>query len=655
MSSVETVRKPVRKRTQPLLLPPSSIETLADIIDMANTGARYQNIDTDMLWRISAQLIEINNLVGMKSLKESILNHVIYYLQNLFLDDERDYLHTVIIGPPGCGKCVAPHTSVLYYDGTIQESKYVKSGDILMGDDGSPRIVRSVCSGSGTMYDIDYLDQDGRVCYSYTVNSVHVLSLVDDKDTFVDIPLNEYMAMTTKHTLCGYKVPIRFTNNVQLDIDPYIMGYCMLGLRVEEEYSVDFHNSLTLDYFDSMGIIDDPTGIGMYTIDSSYFEDYKEYIENHRLPDIFWKYSHDTLLRILAGILDVSETEGTHVALWSNNTVLIAQVKRICDILAIPYIDNVRTTAVDFERDDHTTERILNLHCFTIDDYHSQIPRIAQETQSTFPGRLEYQVRVTQNDTCTEYIGWELDGNGRFLLQNGIVTHNTTVARIIGEMYKNMGILSPEGVFKIAKREDFIAEYLGQTAVKTKKLLESCIGGVLFIDEVYALGPGKKESDSFSKEAIDTLNVFLSEHAGDFCCIIAGYEDDIKNCFFSVNQGLERRFQWVHRIESYSIAELAEMFFKLVQDIHWKVDPDLTRDSLSHILEEHKLMFKAFGGDIENLITKCKMAHARRIISLENPRKFVLTREDVLKAIEMMTPHRINVDNDPGLMWSMYT
>ena len=95
-----------------------------------------------------------------------------------------------------------------------------------------------------------------------------------------------------------------------------------------------------------------------------------------------------------------------------------------------------------------------------------------------------------------------------------------------------MGILSNKGNFTIAKREDFIAQYLGQTAIKTRALLESCIGGILFIDEVYSLGPGQKDKDSFSKEAIDTLNVFLSEHKDNFCCIIAGYEKRYREMFF---------------------------------------------------------------------------------------------------------------------------
>jgi hypothetical protein len=108
-----------------------------------------------------------------------------------------------------------------------------------------------------------------------------------------------------------------------------------------------------------------------------------------------------------------------------------------------------------------------------------------------------------------DYYGFTIDGNHRFLLGDFTVTHNTSVAKILGNIYKNTGILSKDGKFKIGYRDDFVGEYLGQTATKTRKFLNSCLGGVLFIDEVYSLGPGQKDKDSFSKEAIDTIGVAL--------------------------------------------------------------------------------------------------------------------------------------------------
>jgi len=212
-------------------------------------------------------------------------------------------------------------------------------------------------------------------------------------------------------------------------------------------------------------------------------------------------------------------------------------------------------------------------------------------------------------------------------------TGKTSVAEIIGNIYKNMGVLSSKGSFTLAKREDFIAPYLGQTAIKTRVLLESCVGGVLFIDEAYALGPGQKDKDSFSKEAIDTLNAFLSEHKNDFCCIIAGYEEDIEKCFFRINKGLERRFQWVHRIDKYSDLELAKIMFKMINEVEWKINVNL--DDLSEFIKKNNSCFKNFGGDIETFLSKCKMAHAQRVFSLEDRHRFIITQEDLDKAIEL--------------------
>lgn len=210
----------------------------------------------------------------------------------------------------------------------------------------------------------------------------------------------------------------------------------------------------------------------------------------------------------------------------------------------------------------------------------------------------------------------------------------TTVAKIIGNLYQTMGVLKVNGPFKQAHRDDFVAGYLGQTAIKTKKLLKSCLGGVLFIDEVYALGPGQEDKDSFSKEAIDTICGFLSEHKNDFCCIAAGYENDIRKCFFGVNSGLESRFQWIHRIEEYTPTELGKIFLQKVQNINWNIN--ISIEELAKIINEEKELFISAGRDIENLVTKCKMFHARRVITLDESHKFILTSEDIHGGIEIL-------------------
>ncbi len=216
-----------------------------------------------------------------------------------------------------------------------------------------------------------------------------------------------------------------------------------------------------------------------------------------------------------------------------------------------------------------------------------------------------------------------------------------------------MNVLSNDGTFKIAKREDFVGEYLGQTAAKTKRLLNSCLGGVLFIDEAYALGPGQKDKDSFSKEAIDTLNAFLSENKNNFCCIIAGYEDEIKKCFFSVNPGLERRFQWVHKIEEYSSYDLTKILIKLIKEDKWNTF--IEEKELEKIIEDNKELFLHLGGDIENFFTKTKLCHAKRVFSLDPKYKLTLTKEDFLNSIKMMTKNKLVEKEEYKPPLGMYT
>ena len=216
----------------------------------------------------------------------------------------------------------------------------------------------------------------------------------------------------------------------------------------------------------------------------------------------------------------------------------------------------------------------------------------------------------------------------------------TTVAKIIGKIYTNLGVLSKrDNTFTIGYRDDFVAEYVGQTAIKTRKFLESCLGGVLFIDEVYSLGPGQKDKDSFSKEAIDTINVFLSEHKNDFCCIVAGYKDEIKKCFFSVNQGLERRFPWRHDIEEYTDEDLYRIFIKMIIDTKWELTQEVTKEFIIQIIKDNRDLFKHTGGSIETFISKLKMIHSKRVFPLEKEVKFKFTKEDLDNCIKEVRKH----------------
>ena len=228
----------------------------------------------------------------------------------------------------------------------------------------------------------------------------------------------------------------------------------------------------------------------------------------------------------------------------------------------------------------------------------------------------------------------------------------TTVAQIVANIYKELGILSSNGKFKIARREDFIAGYLGQTATKTAKLLASCIGGVLFIDEAYALAPGKEDSDSFAKEAIDTLNSFLSEHSHEFCCIIAGYEEAINTCLFGTNAGLRSRFPWIHRIGLYKAEDLFEMFKRECSLIDWELIPK--ENKVIELFKNNIDLFPNTGRDVENFMTKVKMEHAFLLISGGEGERFKLSFEDLtlgMKSLRASFPEIEPTDSPPQGMY----
>ena len=207
-------------------------------------------------------------------------------------------------------------------------------------------------------------------------------------------------------------------------------------------------------------------------------------------------------------------------------------------------------------------------------------------------------------------------------------TGKTEIAKIIGQIYSKMGILS-KGVFKKATRSDLIAGYLGQTAIKTTNVVNECLGGVLFIDEAYALGTQDKK-DSFSKECIDTLCVAMSNHKENLMVIIAGYENELKDSFFNMNQGLESRFTWRFKTDDYKAEELYKIFLKMIKDIHWLVE-----DVNVEWFEKKIKYFKYYGRDVEMLISKIKIAHSRRVFCNPETEKKKLLLQDLDAGFEI--------------------
>lgn len=160
-------------------------------------------------------------------------------------------------------------------------------------------------------------------------------------------------------------------------------------------------------------------------------------------------------------------------------------------------------------------------------------------------------------------------------------TGKTTVARIMANVFRNLGILS-RGQLVEADRSKLVAGYSGQTAIKTNQLIDSALGGVLFIDEAYTLSQG--DSDSFGGEAIDTLLKRLEDDRGKFICIVAGYTDQMAN-FIASNPGLKSRFTQTIHFDDYTPDELTEIFMHLVRGRKFVLDQE-TQDAVHRQFEQ---------------------------------------------------------------------
>jgi SpoVK/Ycf46/Vps4 family AAA+-type ATPase len=210
-------------------------------------------------------------------------------------------------------------------------------------------------------------------------------------------------------------------------------------------------------------------------------------------------------------------------------------------------------------------------------------------------------------------------------------TGKTEIAKIMGKIYSKLGILT-KGTFKKVTRSDLIAGYLGQTALKTRDVIKEAIGGVLFIDEAYALGNHEKR-DSFSKECIDTLCEALSDNKENLMVIIAGYEKELKDCFFNYNEGLDSRFTWRFKTDDYTGEDLYKIFIKKVNDIGWELHENSKIDI--EWFKKNKEYFKFYGRDIETILAKTKIAHSKRVFCKPESEKRKIILKDLDKGFEI--------------------
>ncbi len=195
-------------------------------------------------------------------------------------------------------------------------------------------------------------------------------------------------------------------------------------------------------------------------------------------------------------------------------------------------------------------------------------------------------------------------------------TGKTTVARIIAKIYKQIGVLS-KGQLVEVDRSGLVAGYVGQTAIKTQEQIKKAMGGVLFIDEAYALA---QKDDAFGQEAIDTILKAMEDNRDDFVVIVAGYTGPMKK-FIESNPGLKSRFNKYIEFPDYNIDELEEIFYMNCNKYDYKVDEDVKHQVRALITARKIENIDNFANarEVRNLFEEIITNQARRISTLESP------------------------------------
>lgn len=198
-------------------------------------------------------------------------------------------------------------------------------------------------------------------------------------------------------------------------------------------------------------------------------------------------------------------------------------------------------------------------------------------------------------------------------------TGKTTVAKMLGEIYLNLGLLS-KGTVHHVDRSDLVGEYIGQTAPKVKEALNEARGGILFIDEAYSLARSNADNQDFGREVIEILIKEISDGEKDIAIIVAGYPAEM-NTFLNANPGLKSRFTQKFEFEDYTPDELLEIAQYTAEKQKIEFDTPALKLLQMHIIEQYRNRDKYFGNAryITQLISEIKIQFGIRIMEFKNP------------------------------------
>ena len=199
-------------------------------------------------------------------------------------------------------------------------------------------------------------------------------------------------------------------------------------------------------------------------------------------------------------------------------------------------------------------------------------------------------------------------------------------------------------IITVVSRKDFIAGYVGQSALKTTKLLDENRGKVLFIDEAYSLLNDLQ--DPFGNEVLTTLNLYMSEHADEIGIIFAGYRDKLEHGVFEAQPGLPRRFMWHFDCDPYNANQLSQIFFNQITKQNYIISSS-DKVKISKLIKDNICLFPSYGGDTERLLYFSSLGMTSDdidtidLINNDDTNQEYITYEEVVNGLQRLRENNI--------------
>ena len=539
---------------------------------------------------VSETLAELDKMPGMSQIKEK-MKDIIECAQLQKLREEQGLpkvelsRHLVLQGPPGSGKTtVARLLGQIYYDLGI-----TKNPSIIEVDRGD--LVGSVIGETALKTKKAVEAARGGILF---IDEAYTLSKGDGND-FGQEAIDTLLKCMEDHKddliviVAGYtELMSKFINS-----NP--------GLKSRFKTCIDFKDYTAEELYQIFLLLCQKHGM---TIETTALEDLKKHFEK------------------MAKNKGLNFGNGREVRNYFENTVIAHQAHRIAmmkepskeELSCIKYSD------FNFDQQDVRTEitEALNELSQMIG-----LKRVKEEV-NTLLSLAQNRKQREENGYAAETI------NMHMVFQGNPGSGKTTVARIISKFLNSIGFINEDKVVEVSS-PDLIAGYTGQTALKTRDVIINAMGGVLFIDEAYALN---STAGGFGDEAIAVLLKYMEDYHENLVVIVAGYEDEMEK-FLNSNSGLRSRFPNVIHFEDYTADELLQIFELLCHKKQYAMTSE-AKQLLHSFIKSHKSEFRGNGRDVRNLFEKVQKKQAFRLAKEEKCTAKMLmeiVKEDIQEAI----------------------